>query len=143
MMEVFADNTDVAANDTKQPNTSLQLAQLLQTDAQHWEKLLFTSGGKLELTKCFFYLLYWKFNDDGMPTLTSKTEISHKCMLYQGNETEPTEIEQKDCSEAHKTLGVMKAPNRSQAGEIKNSKRSAMRMRQPSLVTMLPTLTPR
>jgi hypothetical protein len=121
-MEAFVDDTDVAVNDTKQPKTLLQLTQLLQTDAQHWEKLLFTSGGKLELTKCFFYMLYWKFDEDGMPTLTPKAEIPHKLMLYQGNETEQTEIEQKDCSEAHKTLGVMKAPNRSQVGQIQKLK---------------------
>jgi hypothetical protein len=40
-------------------------------------------------------------------------------MITQGNDEAPTAIEQKDCSEPHKTLGAMKAPNRSQKGEIK------------------------
>jgi hypothetical protein len=44
-MEAFVDDTDVAVNNAKTPQTSNILANLLQTDAQHWEKLLFMSGG--------------------------------------------------------------------------------------------------
>jgi hypothetical protein len=115
--------TDVAVNDSNKPYTSSELAQVLQIDAQHWEKLLFTSGGKLELTKCFFYIMYWQFSEDGLPQLTNKVQLPHKLLLKQGNDTEPTEIDQKDCPEAHKTLGVMKAPNRSQTGEIQKLKK--------------------
>jgi 23S rRNA pseudoU1915 N3-methylase RlmH len=82
-MKAFVDDTDVAVNDTGKQLTSRELAQVLQTDAQHWEKLLFTSGGKLELSKCFFYIMYWKFTEDGMPFLTPKSELSHKLMLQQ------------------------------------------------------------
>jgi hypothetical protein len=39
-------------------------------------------------------------------------------MLTQGNAPTPAEIDQKDCSTAHKTLGIMKAPNGSQTGEM-------------------------
>jgi hypothetical protein len=38
-------------------------------------------------------------------------------MLTQGNALAPTEMDQKDCSTVHKTLGVMKAPNHSQTGK--------------------------
>jgi hypothetical protein len=122
-MEGFVDDTDVQVNDAKTPYTAQELAQVLQIDAQHWEKLLFTSGGKLELNKCFFYLLYWEFDDDGKPRLKKKADLPHKLMLHQGNDLEPTEIQQKDCSEPHKTLGVMKAPNRSQKGEEQRLKK--------------------
>jgi hypothetical protein len=71
-MEAFVDNTDIAVDDTTWQYTSCELAQPLQIDAQHWEKLLFTSGSKLELNKCFFYLLYWKFSANGIPSLTHK-----------------------------------------------------------------------
>jgi hypothetical protein len=117
-MEAFVDDTDVAVNDSEQPYTSQQLVEILQIDAQHWEKLLITSGGKLELSKCFFYIMHWKFTPEGTPSLTGKDELPHKLLLQQGNNRVPTEILQKDCDESHKTLGVMKAPNRSQAGEI-------------------------
>jgi hypothetical protein len=117
-MEAFVDDTNVAVNDSEKPYTSQQLVDILQIDAHHWEKLLFTSGGKLELSKCFFYIMHWKFSSDGIPSLTSKDELPHQLLLHQGNDRVPTEIIQKDCGDSHKTLGVMKVPNRSQASEI-------------------------
>jgi hypothetical protein len=118
--EGFVDHADAAINDAKSPtpHTPHHLLQVLQTDAQHWERLLFVSGGKLKLNKCFFCLMIWHFSDDGTPTLTPKAQLPHSLMIAQGNDTAPTEIAHKDCSTAHKTLRVMKAPNRSQAGEI-------------------------
>jgi hypothetical protein len=94
------------------------IVDILQIGAQHWEKLLFTSGGKLELSKCFLYIMHWKFSSEGIPSLTSKDELPHQLLLHQGNDRVPTEILQKDCGDSHKTLGVMKAPNRSQASKI-------------------------
>jgi hypothetical protein len=64
--------------------------------------------------------MHWQFSDDSLPSLIPKESLPYKLMLHQGNATQPTEIQQKDCSEAHKTLGVMKAPNRSQRSELKN-----------------------
>jgi hypothetical protein len=119
-MEGFVDDTDVAINDahSNTQHTPKQLVQTLQTDAQHWESLLFISGGKLELNKCFFYALTWKFGADGTPSPLPKEQIPYQLMLNQGNDDEPTVIKQKDCTESHRTLGIMEAPNRSQHGEI-------------------------
>jgi hypothetical protein len=50
-MDALVEDMDVAVNDATRQYTFSKLAQSLQTDAQHWEKLLFTSGGKRELTK--------------------------------------------------------------------------------------------
>jgi hypothetical protein len=61
-MEGFVDNADVAINDANTPCTPEHLAQVLQEDAKHWEHLLFISGGKLELNKCFFHMLTWQFS---------------------------------------------------------------------------------
>jgi hypothetical protein len=43
-MKAFVDDTDVAVNDAEGQHTSQELAQILHHDAQHWEKLLFTSA---------------------------------------------------------------------------------------------------
>jgi hypothetical protein len=119
-MEGFVDDTDVAVNDAtfEGPYTPGRLVQVLQADAQHWEILLFFSGGELELNKGFFYVLIWKFCADGLPSLTPKHQLPYTLMIKQGNDATPTAIKHKDCDKSHKTLGVMKAPNRSQAGEI-------------------------
>jgi hypothetical protein len=42
---------------------------ILQQDAQLWEKLLFTTGGKLEIQKCVFAIFKWKFDNLGRPVL--------------------------------------------------------------------------
>jgi hypothetical protein len=63
--------------------------------------------------------MYWQFSDDGIPSLIPKDSLPHKLMLHQGNAAQPTKIDHKYCSEAHKTLGVMKAPNHSQSSELK------------------------
>jgi hypothetical protein len=65
--------------------------------------------------------VYWQFSDDGIPSLTPKTQIPHQLLLIQDNDSEPTEIEQKDCLEAHKTLGIMKTPSDSTQGKSNDS----------------------
>jgi hypothetical protein len=41
----------------------------LQQDAQLWETLLFTTGGKLEIPKCEFSLFTWNYDNLGRPYL--------------------------------------------------------------------------
>jgi hypothetical protein len=38
-----------------------------QSDMQLWASLLEAMGGKLELSKCFYYILSWKFDHNGKP----------------------------------------------------------------------------
>jgi hypothetical protein len=92
-MEAFVDDTDVAVNDSEKPYSPGKLAAILQQDAQHWEKLLFTSGGKLELSKCFFYLMHWKFSSDGTPSLTRKSDLPDSLYKKIGpTPTRPSEL---------------------------------------------------
>jgi len=44
----------------------LQLVAIMQEVAQKWERYLFASGGVLALMKCFWYLIYWVW-EDGVP----------------------------------------------------------------------------
>jgi hypothetical protein len=41
-----------------------KLAQEMQTMAQYWEQLLYTTGGALALEKCFYVALQWCFLND-------------------------------------------------------------------------------
>jgi hypothetical protein len=97
-MEAFVDDTNMAINDSEKPSNLSELATTLQIDAQHREKLLFTSGRKLELSKCIFYITHWEFTEDGLPQLTPKSDIPHKFLTHQENDTEPTEIVQNNCN---------------------------------------------
>jgi hypothetical protein len=66
--EAFVDDTGLGTNstglDNLLPSSNVQtgfttLINNLQTLAQEWEKLLFSTGGALNLTKCFWFLLAW------------------------------------------------------------------------------------
>ena len=48
-----------------------------QQTAQWWEQLLHSTGGKLELTKCFYYPIIWTFDKEGIPTLQTPQEHHH------------------------------------------------------------------
>jgi hypothetical protein len=47
-------NTIIESNDIE------ELTSRLRHDMIAWKELLEASGGKLELTKCFYYILSWK-----------------------------------------------------------------------------------
>jgi hypothetical protein len=79
--------------------------------AQWWEALLNTSGGKLALEKCFLYVIYWKFDNEGRPIITPTDEITKEVELTDSETGENYKIKYKDCSEAHKSLGIMFTPS--------------------------------
>ena len=61
----FVDDGMPGVNDAFEEE-ALPLSDLLQTAqqlSQSWEKLLFASGGALELTKCFAYIMFWDLTD--------------------------------------------------------------------------------
>ena len=95
------------------------LATATSTTAQWWEALLFATGGKLELQKCFFYLMYWTFNEEGEARLLQKDEIVAPVTINDSETGEQVFIEQKDCGTPHKTLGVMETPSGDYKAEVK------------------------
>jgi hypothetical protein len=44
-----------------------ELLAKAKEDAQLWEGLLSATGGELELKKCFYYVLSWKWDNNGNP----------------------------------------------------------------------------
>jgi hypothetical protein len=57
------DDTSNGCNDAhlEEPMLYAELIAMAQACAQIWEQLLFSSGGALELKKCFWYLIYWQW----------------------------------------------------------------------------------
>jgi hypothetical protein len=110
IIEGFVDGTSIFTNND---NNNLQsLRDKLEHDGTWWAGLLESSGGKLELTKCFYYLLSWKWDSKGNPiaemaeeqtTINGITKIS-----LNKNNNEPVKLEQKEIDISHKTLGTYK-----------------------------------
>jgi hypothetical protein len=59
-----------------QPLSLSTLIRNLESMAQTWERLLFSSGGALEPSKCFYSVVYWKWIN-GLPTMTPVSEMTH------------------------------------------------------------------
>ena len=53
-----------------------QLLAMVKHDAQLWHDLLWSSGGKLELSKCGFHIMYYDFDSDELPTLKNLDSTS-------------------------------------------------------------------
>ena len=51
------------------------LRDMIQHDAQTWERLLWTSGGLLKLEKCLYHLMVWTFDDEGNASLTPSSDL--------------------------------------------------------------------
>lgn len=107
-LEALVDDSSIFTNvDTTQ--SLADLTRTLQEDAQYWENLLSISGGCLELSKCFYYVLAWTFTQQGDPIPVSMLNLARAAPPIQlqefGKETS-TDIAIKAPEEAHKTLGV-------------------------------------
>jgi hypothetical protein len=88
------------------------IANGMQAEAQTWERLLYSTGGALELSKCFCYIMSWKFHKNGTPILLSPPEMPPLSVhLTSGEDPTSHAIEQKSVYAAHCTLGVWPTPS--------------------------------
>ncbi len=84
----------------------------MQAEAQTWERLLHSTGGALELSKCFFYVMAWKFKKDGTPMLLTPDEMPNISIhLTTGTSNTLHPIAHKSTYDAHKTLGLKPNPS--------------------------------
>jgi hypothetical protein len=98
----------------------------LNADAQIWERLLWTTGGKLALDKCKFYIIYWKFAADGRGSLMTKAELNMPpLMLTEGDSGNYQTVEQLDVDDAFKTLGIHKTISGDQTVQISEMKKKS------------------
>jgi hypothetical protein len=109
----YVDDTSIFTNidETQEAPLATTIAKQLQNEGSIWERLLLATGGKLELTKCFYYILQWKLDDEGVPSHTSKQELEDigvEIEILEIGKDQPTEIKHLDCEVAHRTLGVYK-----------------------------------
>ncbi len=107
------DNTQNGTNDAHLPEpwSTHKTITNLESMAPTWEKLLYCSGGALELSKCSYYILQWHW-PNGLPRFLpcESTSSIKKISLTLGASQERTIITQREPNEAHCTLGVWLAP---------------------------------
>ena len=142
IMTAFADDTTSFVNSfISSLDSSLDLSHLrslCQDTAQWWEELLHTTGGRLELAKCFVYMIIWTFDDEGVPHLAPSDTLS-PISLRDSETTEKYTIDTLDCSLPHKTLGCMECPTGDNAPEYRRLReKSSTLIRKASSIRVTP-----
>ena len=107
----FVDDCTGTCNDFRRQHQAPthEIASIMTTDAQNWNDLLWSSGGKLELPKCSFHVLEFQFSPDGTPIPVTKLPDC-TITLHDPSTKQPVPITPKASITPHKTLGHWKAP---------------------------------
>ena len=103
----FVDDVSLIVQSKSNSTKIAPLMKILTHNAQTWEQMLHVSGGKLELIKCFWCLILWKWIA-GQPTLVKKTKVPVKLKLIQTEHKKKRRmtIKRVEINEACKVLGV-------------------------------------
>ena len=113
IMTGFVDDTTHWTNNFPAALQGLYSQQAMYQDAQitaqWWEQLLYSTGGKLELEKCFYYPIMWHFDEEGIPSLQDFDEDQPITIISSENQ-EQVIINKKSPTSSHKTLGIMENP---------------------------------
>ncbi len=122
--------------DRKAPQTEKQVKKQLKLMAKHWERLLYLTGGKLELTKCFWIPITWKWKR-GEPCLISRRGCGVKLTLTESESGTKIVIPRINHNQAEKRLGVRYSVDGSWKSEfnfwIQYSSKFATKIRQARL----------
>jgi hypothetical protein len=117
-MTGFVDNMKGHVNDMDSPPLQ-QLIDQMQSNVQLWGNLLHVSGGALEIPKCNYYVMQWKFQPSGIPKLNA--DINTILHLENRDRTATITLTNDAITVAHKTLGTWKSTaqdQKKQASEL-------------------------
>ncbi len=89
----------------EQPQTESRVHRQIQRMSQLWEQLLYITGGRLELSKCFWIPITWRWQQ-GRPRMVTKNKRGKDLYLRESETKELIMIPRKLGSEAVKRLGV-------------------------------------
>lgn len=115
------DDTSIFCNEGIISNTVNGITSTLQKESNLWANLLAATGGKLELQKCFYYVLSWKYNEEGdafQETMADQELFADLIQVHDEVNNEAMAIQQKETSQAHKTLGAYKTISGNEADHI-------------------------
>jgi hypothetical protein len=100
-----------ALTDTENSNKEVEnLMQWLSLLSQHWEQLLFTTGGAINFQKSHWYLMSWLWKN-GIPHLATSWQSPGKLSLTTGYQTLKDIVPRFEPTEGFRMLGVYITPS--------------------------------
>jgi hypothetical protein len=104
----------LAQNDLTDNGNTIQALSIL---AQHWERLLFSTGGAINMQKSFWYLMAWTWKN-GIPNLTPISKAPGEINLTSGASTTHHKVPRIDIKDSFRTLGIYLSPSGSQTKQV-------------------------
>jgi hypothetical protein len=104
----------VATNDSMDNRATIQA---LSTLAQHWERLLFSTGGAINMQKSFWYLMAWTWKN-GIPSLAPISQAPGDMHLTSGASNILHLVPRIEVKDAFRTLGIYLSPSGSQTIQV-------------------------
>ena len=101
-----------------QKQTESMVLRQIKRMAQLWEQLLYISGGRLELSKCFWVPVIWTWKK-GRPTCTTKLLDSNKLYLIESETGDTIPILKLNSSAVEKRLGIRSSCNNKWTSEFR------------------------
>jgi hypothetical protein len=114
----FVDDATNLLNDIgRESMDEATLVTSLQTLAQTWERLVYSSGGALKPSKCFWFAVTWQWAS-GFPILRSKNKYTNNLTIRDSNNNTDVVLQMKGPVESERTLGIRISPSGSQLTEM-------------------------
>ncbi len=125
----FVDDSSLSVTSTYQSTPMLTEEQNIKEDishtvrqlstlGQHWESLLFSTGGAINMQKSFWYLMAWNWKN-GQPKLLAPSKIHDKLALTTSQSQETQQVPKLDPRDSFRTLGIYTSPSGSQTKQAK------------------------
>jgi hypothetical protein len=124
LVDAFVDDTSLGFMD----NGSLtidSLTEILSNIAQTWEKLLFYSGGALNLQKCSWHVMHWIWEHGrphSSPICSTNMDLT---LTTQGNDTTRTVIKRHPLNHVTRIFGVHLSPDGNFTNQLRILKQKA------------------
>ncbi|MFO0446277.1 MAG: hypothetical protein ACK51L_01300, partial [bacterium] len=112
------------------------LVQRLSALGQHWERLLFTTGGAINFQKSHWYLMQWLWTQ-GIPRLATARQSPAMMALHTGGNLIPDAVPRLEPTQGFRTLGVYITPSGRYAEQVKVLRRYAEEFKQLIAVSNL------
>jgi hypothetical protein len=124
----FVDESKGQVNNFDEQDTPASLSTLKEkarTNATAWANLLSASGGALELSKCSYHMLVWKFSRQGAPVLTNCEPALRNLPVQDPITGLEHSMGYLAPHSAHKTLGHYKEPAGTQKQQFEQLQRKS------------------
>ena len=109
----FVGNSNGQINSFNEDDTISNLHALIQKariNAIQWSNLIHAKGRELELAKCSYHVMYWKFSTRGAPVLSNVQSEIRPIEVPDRDTNHNQTLEYLSPSVAHKILGHYKEP---------------------------------